>query len=174
MALAASVLQPQTVFDSFLFASVGDDDNGMGVSVLSAFARLDFDPWQKAEEFSRMPTGPAGTKLAAMIVALPGMSAANLQAETIAVRLIALLPGQGPRAMASPKSHSAGQAVDFRSPRFLIPLGLLIAFSLASQIVMAGHQPLPTTNASPAQINDPNDPQTPVSSHGDAGPRQAR
>ena len=107
MTFAASILQPQPVFDSFFFASVSDDDNGMGVSVLSAFARLDFDPWQKAEEFSRMTTGPARTKLAAMIVALPGTSAANLQAETIAVRLIALLPGQGPRAMASPESHPA-------------------------------------------------------------------
>ena len=174
MTFAASILQPQTVFDSFLFASVGDDENGMGVSILSAFARLDFDPWQKAEEFARLPTGPARTKLAAMIAALPGISAAHPQAETIAVRLIALLPDQVPPAMASRQSHSAGQAMDFRSPRFLIPLGLLIAFSLASQVVMAGHQPQPTANGSPARIDDPTDPQTPVSSHGDAGPGQAR
>jgi hypothetical protein len=34
-------------FDDFLFAPIGDDRNGMLLSVLSVLARLDFDPWQR-------------------------------------------------------------------------------------------------------------------------------
>jgi hypothetical protein len=174
MALAASVLQPQTVFDSFLFAPVGEDDNGMVVSVLSAFARLDFDPWQKAAEFARLPAGPGRTKLAAMIAALPAMSVARTQADIIADRLIALLPGQLPTAIVSRNFPKFGQSMDFKSPRFLIQLGLLVAFSLASQIIMIGHRPQSPADGSPAQISSPIDPPAPVPSHGDASPRQAR
>jgi hypothetical protein len=35
-------------FDEFLRASIGEDRNGTGLSVLSAFARLNVDPWQEA------------------------------------------------------------------------------------------------------------------------------
>ena len=174
MAYPKSLLQPRSKFDNFLFATVGDDDKGMVVSVLSAFARLDFDPWQKAAEFARLPAGPARTKLAAMISALPAMSTAHQQADTIADRLIALLPGQLPAAIVSRKLPKVGQAMDFKSPRFLIQLGLLIAFSLASQIIMISHQPQSPADGSPAQISSPIDPQAPVPSHGDASPRQAR
>jgi hypothetical protein len=35
-------------FDNFLYASIGADRNGMPLSVLSALARLDLDPWEEA------------------------------------------------------------------------------------------------------------------------------
>jgi hypothetical protein len=35
-------------FENFLFAPIGEDSNGMVLSVLSALARLDIDPWQEA------------------------------------------------------------------------------------------------------------------------------
>ena len=35
-------------FDRFLYASVGDDNNGMPLTVLSALARMDVDPWEEA------------------------------------------------------------------------------------------------------------------------------
>ena len=174
MAYSKSLLQPRSRFDNFLFATVGDDDKGMVVSVLSAFARLDFDPWQKAAEFARLPAGPARTKLAAMIATLPGMSSELTQTETIAARLIALLSGSVPPAIVLRKLPSAGRGKDFRSPRFLILLGLLIAFSLASQILLVPQQRQATPDSSPTQIGGPIDPQTPIPSHGDAGPRQAR
>jgi len=45
-------------FDEFLCAPIGADRNGTGLSVLSALARLNVDPWQEA------------TSLAADLVAL--------------------------------------------------------------------------------------------------------
>ena len=44
-------------FDEFLWASVGEDRNGTGLSVLSALARLDVDPWQEANSLARMRQG---------------------------------------------------------------------------------------------------------------------
>ena len=35
-------------FGEFLGASIGEDQNGTGLTVLSAFARLNVDPWQEA------------------------------------------------------------------------------------------------------------------------------
>jgi len=37
-------------FDEFLGASLGEDRNGTRLSVLSAFARLNVDPWQEGNE----------------------------------------------------------------------------------------------------------------------------
>lgn len=42
-------------FDDFLFAPIGEDKNDMPLSMLSALARLDIDPWQEAAELSRLP-----------------------------------------------------------------------------------------------------------------------
>jgi hypothetical protein len=42
-------------FDEFLCAPIGADRNGTGLSVLSALARLNVDPWQEATSLARMP-----------------------------------------------------------------------------------------------------------------------
>ena len=45
-AAAASIQQSQ--FNDFLFAPMGNEKNGMLLTVLSALARLDVDPWREA------------------------------------------------------------------------------------------------------------------------------
>jgi hypothetical protein len=55
MAPSASVSHLGSEFDNFLFASIGESRNGMLLSVLSALARLDLDPWQEAAELARLP-----------------------------------------------------------------------------------------------------------------------
>jgi hypothetical protein len=81
-------------FDDFLFAPIGDDRNDMPLSVLSALARLDIDPWLEAAELARLPRETATQRLASSIAALPPGSTAHLEHGTIAARLIALLPHQ--------------------------------------------------------------------------------
>jgi hypothetical protein len=39
---------PRSEFGAFLFASIGEESNGMALSVISALARLGIDPWQEA------------------------------------------------------------------------------------------------------------------------------
>src|SRR6185437_3014937 len=87
---AISVLPPQ--FDDFLFASIGEDGNGMLLSVISAFARLDLDPWQEAAKLAQLPKATAVRRLAALIAKLPGLPLAQRDIATAAARLIAHLP----------------------------------------------------------------------------------
>jgi hypothetical protein len=79
--------------DGFLLAPVGDDKNGMLLSVLSALARLDVDPWQEATDLSQLPRSTAIERMTSLIAALPAGPTLHHEPGTIAARLIALLPG---------------------------------------------------------------------------------
>jgi len=58
-------------FDDFLFASIDDGQNGPLLSVVSAFARLDVDPWKEAVSLAGMPRLQATERLASLISSLP-------------------------------------------------------------------------------------------------------
>ena len=83
---------PGSEFNDFLFAPIGEDRNGMLVSVLSGLARSDVDPWQEAAKLAQLPGETATKELAALIGALPDRAASYPDPRTIAARLIALLP----------------------------------------------------------------------------------
>jgi hypothetical protein len=76
-------------FNNFLFAAAAETDGGT-VSVLSALARLDLDPWGEAAKLARLPKELAAHRLAGLIA--PGAAAAPAQARRTAARLVALLP----------------------------------------------------------------------------------
>lgn len=70
--------------DPFLTGSFGVEENGMALSVLSAFARLGFDPWAEAARLAALPKQAAATAIADHL---------SLQSDsTIATRLAGLLP----------------------------------------------------------------------------------
>ena len=79
-------------FDSFLFAPIDDDRDSTGLSVVSALARLDVDPWKEAASLARMPRDLAKQRLTSLIGSLPNEAMSGLAPEIIAARLIALLP----------------------------------------------------------------------------------
>ena len=58
-------------FDDFLCASIGEEENGMALSVMSAFARRNVDPWEEAARLSRLPRDVATRELCAIIAELP-------------------------------------------------------------------------------------------------------
>jgi hypothetical protein len=63
----------------------------MELTVLSAFARLDVDPWVEAADLSQLPRATASARFVSMLESLPGHS--SLADRTaIAGRLIPLLP----------------------------------------------------------------------------------
>jgi hypothetical protein len=66
-------------FDEFLGASISEDRNGTGLSVLSALARLDVDPWEEAASLAQMPRRAAAVRLTALIDALPREPARAIQ-----------------------------------------------------------------------------------------------
>ena len=81
-----------TEYDAFLFAAIGEDRNGMMLSVVSALVRLDIDPWQEAADLARLPVDAAVKRFAGRITALPDQAQAHRDSPTIAARVIALLP----------------------------------------------------------------------------------
>jgi hypothetical protein len=78
-------------FDEFLGAPISEDRNGTTLSVLSALARLDVDPWQEATSLARMPREAAAVRLTALIGALPREPASAIPLKTGAADLVALL-----------------------------------------------------------------------------------
>lgn len=91
-------------FDKFLRAPVCEDGNGTPLSVLSALARLDIDPWKEAAELTELSPTMATQRLSLLIAALPGALSNHISPTTSAVRLIALLPHRDRSSSAVPSS----------------------------------------------------------------------
>jgi hypothetical protein len=79
-------------FNEFLFASVGEETNGMQLTVLSALTRLGLDPWGEAARLSVLPKETASRGLAAAIAMLPEGNWKVSDSCTIAARLVDRLP----------------------------------------------------------------------------------
>jgi hypothetical protein len=71
MTLRQRFLPLQPEFDRFLFATVGDEIEGMPLSVISARTRLGLDPWQEAGRLSSMTHHEAVEQLARLIAENP-------------------------------------------------------------------------------------------------------
>jgi hypothetical protein len=62
------------------------------LSVLSALARLDVDPWEEAAKLAELPEPSACAKLASMLANLPGGPAMRQDLDVLCVRSVRLLP----------------------------------------------------------------------------------
>ena len=78
--------------DTFLFASVGEELEGIPLSVLSALSRLDLDPRGEAARLSRLTRDAAVDQLERMIARLPDRRWTSSEMRRIATGLIELLP----------------------------------------------------------------------------------
>jgi hypothetical protein len=78
--------------DPFLFASVGEEVNGVPLSVLSALARLGFDPRDEAARLSHLTREAAADQLTRMIARLSDKRWTAAEARTIASGLAERLP----------------------------------------------------------------------------------
>jgi hypothetical protein len=128
---------PGSEFNDFLFAPIGEDRNGMLVSVLSGLARSDVDPWQEAAKLAQLPGETATKELAALIGALPDRAASYPDPRTIAARLIALLPRSRGFNGGQPRTNDAG-AVMKSAPWWIYVV--FMCFVLGSQFLIASHQ----------------------------------
>jgi hypothetical protein len=134
-------------FDQFLGASIGEDRNGTGLSVLSALARLDVDPWKEATSLARMPREAAAVRLTELIEALPLAPASAIPSRMSAANLVALLP-KG-KAVDVRSSDSPFAATGLRETRVLMALG---GFAIMMLIIFATStlfSPGPRSGANP-------------------------
>ena len=79
-------------FEPFLHACVGEDRKGNDVTVLSALARLGFDPWQEASDLWGLSGEAALTRLSSTLSGFRDVPALLNDHASIARDLTKLLP----------------------------------------------------------------------------------
>jgi hypothetical protein len=91
--------------DGFLFAQVGNEADGVPLSVISALTRLGLDPWEEAGRLSSLSDREAAEQLARLIADLPSHTDRLHDAREIAGGLVSLLPEHGSNATQSPQTQ---------------------------------------------------------------------
>ena len=103
----------------------------MLISVLSAFARLNLDPWQEAAELDQLPGGPATQRLASLIAALPDRPFPKLDPLTVAAHLIGHLPHRARSNIRSRETRlGTGQAMSFNTVVIYVSVIFVVLMSL--------------------------------------------
>ena len=109
--------------NDFLFASVGDQQNGMPLNVVSALTRLGVDPWEEAARLAALPKSLAAEALEPMIARLPIYRRQQSDNLAISQRLVGLLP-PGEHAAALPEKQAGAADKYFYCVMVLACLGL--------------------------------------------------
>ena len=142
MTPTASISALGSEFDDFLFALVGEDRNGMPLSVVSVLARMELDPWVEAASLADLPAETAARKLAAWLDVLPDPTLRPAGPDTRATRLIALLP---PRTKPNgpPPLAGTGTVAAARRPALIraILVAIYMILSLGIQLFFARREP---------------------------------
>jgi hypothetical protein len=129
MTLSARFSLLHSDLNDFLYASVGDEQNGMPLSVLSALTRLGVDPWDEAARLAALPKAIAAEALAPMIARLSiGLSLARSDYVAVAQRLVGLLPMH--EHVASPAREPASAGVTKSVHAILLLVGVALAVTI--------------------------------------------
>jgi hypothetical protein len=92
MALAARFSLLNSSYNDFLHSAIGDEHNGVALSVMSALVRLDLDPWAEARRLALLPATQAAQQFAGVIAKVSPTRWQPEEASIIATRLVGLLP----------------------------------------------------------------------------------
>jgi hypothetical protein len=87
-----TALSSGSEFDQFLYAPIGDSSDDLPLSVLSALARQDLDPWGEAATLARLSRDSAIARFTPVIFAVTSRNPGPADPAANAARLIALLP----------------------------------------------------------------------------------
>lgn len=79
-------------FNRFLHAALDDGKPDQFLTVVSALARLDLDPWHEAAVLARLSSAGATERLTVLFRKIPAFADAPLDAQRRAARLVELLP----------------------------------------------------------------------------------
>jgi hypothetical protein len=143
MANQGSALNVTSRYENFLFAPICDEPGGMRLSVLSALARMNVDPWEEAARLATLPTPDAQKTLVSTLNLFPGKRQRSAETEILAANLIALLPKAGEATTAKAATIAGGRAQ--RNNYWLVWLCFAIAMSF-----LLPHQHATTTSAEDA------------------------
>jgi hypothetical protein len=127
-------------FDKFLFTALGDDQNGLPLSVVSLLARMNLDPWAEAGALAALPAEAAARRLAGSLEALTDPLLRQTNSETTIQRLLALLPRTRPAAAQTPASSAdTPPPAPLPQLRTIIFIASTLALIVGSQILTAHH-----------------------------------
>ncbi len=115
-------------FERFLYAAIGQDNNGMPLSVLSALARQDVDPWDEAARLAQLPEEKAVTQLVSLLGAFPHAPLACPDPASTAIRLVTLLPR--PRNHVHPSTNQFVETMAEKHPGFVSNLTFVLAYMI--------------------------------------------
>jgi hypothetical protein len=103
--------RPGSEFDRFLFACIGEDRNGLPLSVVSLLGRMNLDPWQEAAHLAGLPAEAAATRFAHSLDTLKDPVLREASSRTLVLRLLALLPGKVRAVIQTPAAATDDVAV---------------------------------------------------------------
>lgn len=140
MANLRPALNVPSTYDAFLFAPIVDESGAMRLSVLSALARMNVDPWEEAARLATLSTSDAERSLVSTLNLFPGHPQSSAETETVAVRLVALLPKT--RGATTAKVATITGGPEQRTYYWLVWLcfGIVMSF-------LSSHQHVTTTSA---------------------------
>lgn len=132
MALPARFSLLHSELNDFLFASIGEAQNGMPLSVASALTQLGLDPWKEAARLAVMPKALAAAALAPIVARLPIDRPRASDDMAVSLRLVELLPIKQQPASLGPGPASANDKRYFQVTVLLacLALGAAVLFSM--------------------------------------------
>jgi len=140
MANQRSALDVTSRYNDFLFAPISDERGGTRLSVLSALARMNVDPWDEAARLATLSTPDAQKTLVSTLNLFPEKRQMPAETEILAARLIALLPKTD-----EATSAKLATIVEDHTQRIIYWLvGLCFVIAI---LFLSPHQPVPTTSA---------------------------
>lgn len=131
MVLRAEFTMHQSDLGDFLSGTAWEEQDGSAVSILSAFARLDLDPWQEAARLAAMPRDAAAVALAKALALLRPADRGSADGMALARRLVETLPKRPPsqlrvlRPARRPSAPSAPTSTGWVSTLALLLVGAL-------------------------------------------------
>jgi hypothetical protein len=159
-ARVASAAIERSQFDGFLFAPIGQQENGMLLSVLSALARLDIDPWAEAASLAQMSRQAATERMRLLIASLPEQSSPRSDPEAIAARLIALLPPDNfiskPTPIRNPSPRTVVVTINWRVLAFFILMGFMLGVQFLTRTIEPPAQADGVHGSAPSVVQAPN------------------
>ncbi|MEO5755494.1 MAG: hypothetical protein ABIQ51_01440 [Mesorhizobium sp.] len=139
---------PGSEFKSFLQAQIYDNKDGGLLSVLSALARLDIDPWQEAAALAKLSKESAVGRLSSLLARLPADPSMPADMGALAARLIPLLPHAANRTASAKKAGPVhATSASPTTPNYIVFSMLLAAVIFGLGIASSRQQPPQSGNA---------------------------
>jgi hypothetical protein len=115
---------------------------------------MDLDPWQEAAALAALPADAAAQRVAALFRAVPEPPLSDCDRDTVASRLITLLPRPTTSEITSPAAAASdANAIEPRPGTSAVFLAICVLVLLAFQFIMARPAPAPPVNTAHAPLS---------------------